>query len=115
MPNQQTRALKQALAAIRRGPGTRYPKELRLRAVRVAQDRMAAGSTMSGVARELGVRPPTLKSWLDSEGAPAEMVAVEVVQEAPAKVPELRVVSPQGYEVVGLSLAQVAGLLRALE
>jgi transposase-like protein len=53
------------------GPGrpSAYTVEFREEAVRLAR---SPGHTVSGVARDLGVKPETLRSWITRSGVSAE-------------------------------------------
>ncbi|MGB8931784.1 MAG: hypothetical protein WCC48_11110 [Anaeromyxobacteraceae bacterium] len=99
--------------AGKRGPGKRYPAELRRRGAAYLKARQAAGAPLSAVLRELGVRRETLAGW----SAPEEIaerprfVPVAVV-EAPAG--RIVVHGPGGLRIEGLDVAGVAELLRRL-
>jgi len=98
--------------AGRRGPGRRYPPDLRRRGAEYLRARQAAGAPLSAVVRELGVRRETLAGW----AAPAEaetsprFVPVSVIEE-PSRIV---VRGPGGVRIEGLDVAGVADLLRRL-
>lgn len=97
----------------KRGPGKRYPAELRQRGVEYLRARQAAGAPLSAVLRELGLRRETLAGWStpeEIEGRP-RFVPVAVV-ETPAG--RIVVHGPGGLRVEGLDVAGVAELLRRL-
>src|SRR5262245_48732287 len=116
---------KQLRAAIAARPQRRLrlSAELRQKTSAYARQRKAEGASVAGIARELGVSQPTVAHWLTSKGS----VAMEVVGQPPRVRPfrevivegrastTLRVVSPSGYRVEGLSLEEAAMMLRALE
>ncbi len=54
--------------AGRRGPGRRYPADLRRRGAEYLRARQAAGAPLSAILRELGMGRETLAGW----AAPAE-------------------------------------------
>lgn len=99
--------------AGRRGPGRRYPADVRRRGAAYLRARQTAGVPLSAVVRELGVRRETLAGW----GSPAEaeptprFVPVAVV-DAPAG--RIVVHGPGGVRVEGLDVAGLADLLRRL-
>lgn len=97
----------------------RYDKKLRKRLVDFARAEQAQGQPIIKIAKELGIREQVLGTWLRSEERPAPIRAVEVVEERPASRPvppssprDLRLRLPGGAVVEGLSLADVAQLLR---
>jgi transposase len=101
--------------AGRRGPGRRYPAELRRRGAEYLRARQTAGAPLSAILRELGVRRETLANWAAPAKAEAEkrplFVPVSVV-ETPAG--RIVVHGPGGVRVEGLDVAGVADLLRRL-
>ncbi len=99
--------------AGRRGPGRRYPDELRRRGAAYLRARQAAGAPLSAILRELGVRRETLAGWAAPAAAKTRPRFVPVtVMEAPAG--RIVVHGPGGVRVEGLDLAGVADLLRRL-
>lgn len=99
--------------AGRRGPGRRYPAELRRRGAEYLRARQAGGAPLSAVLRELGMRRETLAGW----AAPAEPKARRrFVPVTVMKAPAGRIVvhGPGGVRVEGLDVAGVADLLRRL-
>lgn len=99
--------------AGKRGPGRRYPAELRQRGAEYMRARQAAGAPLSAVLRELGLRCETLAGW----AAPAEAVArPRFVPVSVVKEPAGRIVlhDPGGVRIEGLDVAGVADLLRQL-
>jgi hypothetical protein len=115
MPDHELRDLRRQLAALERGPGKRYPSELRRRIAGWARRAVADGATVSAVAGALGLHPATLRSWVAGE-APASMalVPVEVVAEGAEPGTGLHLVAPSGYRVERLSLDELVALLRVL-
>jgi hypothetical protein len=99
--------------AGRRGPGRRYPEELRRRGAAYLRARQAAGAPLSAILRELGVRRETLAGWAAPAAGKTRPRFVPVtVMEAPAG--RIVVHGPGGVRVEGLDLAGVADLLRRL-
>ncbi len=75
---------------------------------------MAEGATPTAIASALGLHPQTIRTWIADAAPVTALVPVEVVAEAPRPIAALRVVSPAGYRVEGLTLDEVAALLRVL-
>ncbi len=97
----------------RRGPGRRYPADVRRRGAAYLRARQAAGAPLSAVVRELGVRREMLVGWaapLEAEPAP-RFVPVAVI-DAPAG--RIVVHGPGGVRVEGLDVPALADLLRRL-
>ena len=91
----------------------RYPAELRRDAGRYAAERCRSGSSVKRVAAELGLSAPTLGIWTQEyrDNQPA-IRPVAVAEANPASSAVL--VTPQGYRIEGLGLAEISELLRAL-
>jgi hypothetical protein len=77
---------------------------------------MLAGKSLGSVAEELGLGPATLTRWLGRGGAgePLRPVEVQREEEAPGPTSSLVVVTPSGWRIEGLRLAELAELVRAL-
>lgn len=113
--------LRRALRERAPGQGKRYPAELRARAAAWVKRRRAEGMGWGLLGAELGVRWETLRSWCRTETAPPRKLArVTVVKErrrhgddSPERTLAV-VVSPSGYRIEGLALADIVSLLRAL-
>jgi hypothetical protein len=107
--------LQRAVRAL--GPrhrGARVPPALRVAIATYARDERAAGASCDAIAERLGVSAESIRRW--SLSVPARdggdaLVPVHVVAEAAATV---TVWSPTGYRVDGLSVSEVAELLRRL-
>jgi transposase len=99
--------------AGRRGPGRRYPEDVRCRGVAYLRARQAAGAPLSAVLRELGVRRETLTGWATPpDAAPGARFVPVTVVDAPAG--GIVVHGPGGVRIEGLDLAGLADLLRRL-
>ena len=95
-----------------RGRGKRYPKELRALAIAWARVRREEGVTWRRVAERIGLRTETVRRWCASEAEPRAtpgLVPVEVVA-----TDRVAVVSPTGWRLEGLSVADAARLVRSL-
>ncbi len=102
----------------RRGRGVRYPEPLRREATALAREALVAGVSLSGVAASLGIGALTLSRWLQSSDRPASLRKVEILESSVASreghSAGVVVVTPGGYRVEGLTVSQVAELLRTL-
>ena len=95
------------------GRGKRYPESLQARAVAWLQRQVAAGESIGGVAKAIGIRAETARRWLQAASqttAAPQLVAVEIVSASSNR--EFSVVSPSGFRVDGLTFEQAATLLR---
>ncbi len=90
----------------------RYPTELRRRAVTVVSALREQGASWRQVSAAVGLRADTLQRWCGggSPAADASLVPVQVVGDRGG----VTIVSPRGWRVEGLSLADAASLLRSL-
>jgi hypothetical protein len=108
--------LKRVLRQVERGRGKRVASEVKQRVARYGRARREAGAGYREIARELGLSVETARRWCSTAEASGSrpsrgrMVRVEVVPERGRAA----VVSPSGYRVEGLTLEEVAALLRAL-
>ncbi|MEW6775934.1 MAG: hypothetical protein AB1405_06555 [Bdellovibrionota bacterium] len=101
---------------------SRYPVELKERAVSYARKRRRAGKTQSAVAVELGLSPMTLHGWLKGgRGRRGKkrplLLPVEIAAEKPGRERKSGgavVVARNGVRVEGLSVEEIAGLLGRL-
>lgn len=101
----------------RTGTAIRYSHALRRRAVAWAKRRHEAGAAVAAIARELGLRPRTLRLWLrEPTRKPClRRLALDLAPGLPAPLPGPAVlVTPQGFRVEGLGLADLVSLLRGL-
>ncbi len=114
-------ALRLAVAAL--GPvrrGRPIPAELRLRLIAAARDSLRAGLSKRAIASGLGVTGETVRRWLgptdaDALGAGGQLRPV-VVRDAAGLAPAAAVlISPSGWRIEGLALADIAFLLERLQ
>lgn len=97
---------------VRSHKAQRYPAELRRRAVTVVNALRGEGASWRQVSAAVGLRADTLQRWCGggSLTAEASLVPVEVVGDRGG----VSILSPKGWRVEGLSLADAASLLRSL-
>ena len=105
----------------RPGRGARYPESLRGEAVAIAEWAVTRGTSLSAVAKRLGVGPATLGRWLESppeelrELRPVDVMETEEPQAARSRSGgSLALVTAGGHRVEGLRLDEAALLLEAL-
>jgi transposase len=99
------------------GPRWRCSAELRKEIVAYARIEVAAGASIRGTARQLGMSVNTLARWLAERRGQASSgfrpVQMEPEQGQQARR-DLVLVSPDGYRVEGLEVEQVLTLLSRL-
>ncbi|HET6345901.1 MAG TPA: DUF4388 domain-containing protein [Myxococcota bacterium] len=98
-----------------RGRGKRFPKDLQRRAVAYYHYRLAGGSFLSEVARELELPPPTLRRWVLDNPAPTVTVSGTWQPASSAEPGKPVLVGPGGLRIEGLDLDSLAELLRRLD
>ena len=92
----------------------RYSKELKRLAVDHYLERRSEGLSLRNIAKELGISPVTLGTWTAHSKPQSTFRPVQVVGAAPdAASAALRVVTPTGLQIEGLSFEQVVELSRA--
>jgi hypothetical protein len=98
----------------RAGRGNPYPEWLRRQALDYARVRRADGAAHAEISRELGLPALTLARW--SEAYQGSFVPVLVERSVSATPGESAFVvhGPRGLRVEGLSIAELAALLREL-
>ncbi len=90
-----------------RRPGRRIDATTRQEVIEYAREQLRNGSSLAAIARDIDISPFSLGRWLEAPG----FVAVEVCDPEPGTVV---VKGPFGLLIEGLSLSQVAELLRSL-
>ena len=104
-------ALRRELARHEGGRGRRYAPALRSRLIAWVARGRQRGLSASAIAAQLSLPAQTVARWAATEKPATRMVAVKVVEHAPRTV---RVVSPSGFAVDGLTMQEAAALLRVL-
>ena len=107
--------LKRRIGRLERGRGRRYPASLRERIERYVTARREFGYSWDSLSAELGIPAETMRRWQqDSRGETgATLVPVEVVDAVVAER-TVAVVSPSGWRLEGLGVAEAVAVLRAL-
>lgn len=122
MPSEFTASSFQSLTLPRRRRG-RLPVETKERALADMQRLLAEGMAQRQVAETLGLSPKTIQRWASPEQAPPPgsvgpgVLQPVVLTPDPPGTPgsgQPVLTSPAGHRVTGLSLEQLALLLRAL-
>jgi transposase-like protein len=111
--------LRREVSRVARGTpvrSRRYPERLRQEAVAVLEHRQKRGEGLRSTARLLGLTAETLRYWCRQQRN-GGLRPVQVAAEAPRPAEDpsrLILVTPGGYRVEGLALAQVVELVRVL-
>ena len=95
----------------------RCSMELRKLAVEYARERVAEGTAIADVARELGTTPATLRNWMkptEPEFRPVDMVGPLPPWVGERTWPALTLVTPAGFRLEGLDVVAAARLLQLL-
>jgi hypothetical protein len=106
----EAKFLRRELDRIGTRRGRCMPPELKGRAVAWLKARRAAGAAATELAAELGIAPGTVLRW--SNGGTRSLVPVRVVPDPVAGT--VAVVSPTGFRIEGLTLADAMCVLREL-
>lgn len=112
----ETSSIRRAVQALSSKPCCRrYPPELRVRIAAHVRRELATGKTLWRQAQQLDMGSGTLQRFL-AEERPASLVPVRVVDvdTRPGLVSSVVVRGGHGVTVEGLSVEDVATLLRAL-
>lgn len=107
--------LKREIRRCERGPGKRYPAELKGRAVQWALQRRRKGDNWTTIGRKVGLGLDTVRRWCEADvDAPgrARHRALVPVQVVPEPAESVGHVSLTGWRIDGLTLAEAAALLR---
>lgn len=98
------------------GRGIRVPEELRRVAVRFGRWALDEGESLGEAAAQLGVSRATLERWLDEEPAGDSSLVREVVvrEEEAGAGAGLTLVTPEGFRIEGLAVADLTALVRSL-
>src|SRR5512139_2968050 len=101
-----------------RGTGRRYPASVRTLAVEYARAQIAKGASTAAIAAELGIPGQTLTYWLSKETFEATLLPVRVVarseREPATDDATVRVLTPEGLVIAGLTTEQAIRLVRGL-
>lgn len=97
--------------------GARVPRALRAAITAYAMAERSAGTSCGVIAKRLGVSAESIRRWAQrrpqvGDGRGRGFVPVRVVADVVGRT--LTVLAPTGYRVEGLSIAEVAELLRRL-
>lgn len=101
------------------GRGFRVPEELRRVAIRFGRWALEEGESLGEAAARLEVSRATLERWLDEEpAAESSPVREVVVREAGTEKvgggTDLTLVTPEGFRIEGLAVADLTELVRSL-
>jgi hypothetical protein len=105
--------LRRALLAHHPARGKRYSPDVQSAVVEFAQRRRADGASWQQIAAELGMQFETVRRWCTGTSG-RQFKRVEVVDGIRGESPSLRIVSPSGHRLEGLTLEEAIATLRAL-
>jgi hypothetical protein len=106
--------LRRELSGIERGPGRWYPPTLRERITRWTRRRRSDGASLREIGDEIGMSWETLRRWSTSTAeSPPAFVPVEVVDDHRGDH-ALAIVTPAGYRIEGITIADAIALVREL-
>jgi hypothetical protein len=92
----------------------RYSKKLKRLAIDHYLERRREGCSHRNIAKELGISLVTLRTWTADSKPQAAFRPVHIAGSSPtAALAALRVVTPSGLQIEGLSFEQVVELSRA--
>lgn len=103
--------------------GKRFDPALRARVIRFAEQRRSDGASWMTIATELGACFETVRRWCVAgpaamvSAAPPRVRPVQVIGDGAVEVvaqSTMKVVTPNGLRVEGVSVEQVIALVRAL-
>jgi hypothetical protein len=92
--------------------GSCFPKELKQRASEWIVKQSALVVSVAQIAEELGLSPGTVLRWSSELKTTRAMVPVRIVAEQRSER-LVSAVSPLGFRIEGLTVAEAAALLRA--
>jgi predicted transcriptional regulator len=109
-----TKSVKEQLAEHPERRGTRYPESLQKEVVVVAMQLREQGCSYSSINKELGMTGNTIHRWVQSHSSHrASFVPVRVTVPM-GNTSALRVISPQGWVLEGLTWEQACSLMGKL-
>jgi hypothetical protein len=121
MIDDELRDFRRELARVERGQW--YPEALRERVAAWAGGRRAGGATWREIAATIGVPAETLRRWTSTTARTAgpALVPIEVVSEPEAEHEHqgaddrgVRIITPGGHRIEGLTTADAIAIVRVL-
>jgi hypothetical protein len=121
MIDDEIRDLRRELARIERGRGLWYPDALRERAAAWARAQRDVGATWREISAAVGLPAETLRRWtsVTARDTSAVLVPIEIVGERKVEADgaddrDVRIVTPGGLRIEGLTTADVIAIVRVL-
>lgn len=109
------REIRREIEGLGRGKTTPIPGQIRERVLAYVSEGRERGQSWDEMRREIGLSASVLQRWWRVREARGRMRAVRVVADAPPdSAARIAVVSPRGYRIEGLTLAQAQALLGQL-
>ena len=95
--------------------GFRYPQDLRLRLAVVVRDALDQGISKTEITTTLRISWGTLKRWIQDETpARPQFIPLTISTPPQPQASSIRLRSPSGWLIEGLSLAQAQALIAGL-
>jgi hypothetical protein len=121
MIDDELRDLRRELARVERGRGHWYPDALRERAAAWARARREVGATWREISAAVGLPAETLRRWTSTTARDASpvLVPIEIVGEREgedhaAEQRDVRIITPGGLRIEGLTIADAIAIVRVL-
>jgi hypothetical protein len=113
MAQREATILRRELGKVTSRRGPCFPTELKQRVSRWLVTQRASGAMIADLALELGLSAGTVLKWSAGAKRSRALVPVEIVPSVRAER-SVSIVSPSGFRLEGLLVAEAAELLRAL-
>lgn len=113
MAQREATILRRELGKVTSRRGPCFPAELKQRVSRWLISQRAAGMMVADLALELGLSTGTVLKWSTGAKRSRALVPVEIVPSVRTER-SVSILSPSGFRLEGLQVAEAAELLRAL-
>jgi hypothetical protein len=113
MAQREATILRRELGKVTSRRGRCFPAELKERVSRWLVSQRVSGAMIADLALELGLSTGTVLKWSAGAKRSRALLPVEIVPSVRAER-SVSLVSPSGFRLEGLLLAEAAELLRAL-
>ena len=117
----ELRDFRRELARFERGRGQWYPDALRERVAVWAREQRSVGATWRAISATVGLPTETLRRWTSTTArdasltlVPIEVVTEPVTENRCADDRGVRIITPSGHRIEGLTTADVIAIVRVL-
>lgn len=111
---EEGRLIRSEVAKLRPDKRRRYPEELRARILDWVTRAMTSGVLEADCAKVIGVKKWRFTTWRRTPTVRSESLALVPLEIPAIATTPVAIVSPSGYRVEGLGLAEIVRLLREL-